>query len=172
LGLFDRLVSKKLTRMGIPEGPTEVGWVAGALMMVRREVFDSIGLMDEGYFLYYEETDFALRARKAGWSCWHVPQSRIVHLVGQSSGVTRRDGPRKRVPQYWFESRRRYFVLNHGQAYAAFTDFMVILALLVSRLRRLVQPNRDPASPYFLRDLVTHSALLNSSKNLRPRKIT
>jgi GT2 family glycosyltransferase len=52
LGIFDRLVEKKLTRMGIPEEPTEVGWVAGALMMVRREVFQDIGLMDEGYFLY------------------------------------------------------------------------------------------------------------------------
>jgi len=171
LGIFDRLVEKKLTRMGIPEEPTEVGWVAGALMMVRREVFRDIGLMDEGYFLYYEETDFMLRARRAGWSCWHVPESRIVHLVGQSSGVTRRDGAPRRLPRYWFESRRRYFVLNHGRAYAALTDALVILALGVQGLRRIIQPERG-RTPGFTRDFLDQSVLLKRSKGLSPRKIS
>ncbi len=171
LGLVDRLLSRWVTRIGIPEQPTQVDWVSGAHMIIRREVIDAIGLMDEGYFLYYEETDFTLRARRAGWDCWHVPQSRIVHLVGQSSGVMMRDGKPRRLPKYWFESRRRYFTLNHGRLYAALTDLVVLAAFGLWRLRRALQrkPDRDP--PCFARDLLSHGAVLNGHGSLRSRVI-
>ena len=65
--------------------PAGVDWVAGASMIVRREVFDAVGLLDEHYFMYFEEVDFCLRARKAGWTCWYVPEARVVHLVGQGA---------------------------------------------------------------------------------------
>jgi N-acetylglucosaminyl-diphospho-decaprenol L-rhamnosyltransferase len=159
IGAFARLVEPFLTQVPIPEQPREIDWVSGAFMIVRRSVFETIGLLDEAYFLYFEETDFTLRARRAGWTCWHVPQSRIVHLVGQSSGVTRRGEAPKRLPSYWFESRTRYFALNHGAAYSAVTDLLVVAACAVSAVRRLVQPalRRDP--PRFIRDLLQFSAL-------------
>ncbi len=160
LGLFDRLARRSLARPGIPEVPTEVDWVSGAHMMIRWRVFEDIGLMDEGYFLYYEETDFTLRARRAGWRCWHIPQSRIVHLVGQSSGLSSRDARPPRRPGYWFESRRRYFVLNHGCLYAAITDGLVLIALTLSRLRSLVQPRINSGPPRFFRDLMSYSPIL------------
>ena len=161
LGVLDRLLERHLSRLGIPQVPREVDWVSGAFMLVRKAVIERVGLMDEGYFLYYEETDFTRRARLAGWGCWHVPQSRIVHLVGQSSGVTVHDGPPTRVPAYWFESRRRYFVLNHGRAYAALTDLAVILVYPLGRLRKLLRrtPYRSP--PHYYADFIRHSALFN-----------
>jgi len=171
LGLVDRLLGRWATRIGIPEQPTQVDWVSGAHMIIRREVIDAIGLMDEGYFLYYEETDFTLRARRAGWDCWHVPQSRIVHLVGQSSGVTLRDGKPRRLPKYWFESRRRYFILNHGRLYAALTDLIVLAAFGVWRLRRVLQRKPDSDPPCFIRDLLRHGAILNGRGSLRPRAV-
>ena len=63
-------VSTMLGRFRVP-GPIETephrtDWVNGASLMVRREVFDSVGLMDEGYFLYFEETDYCRRARRRG----------------------------------------------------------------------------------------------------------
>lgn len=160
IGLLDRLWAHRLTRLGIPQQPLQVDWVSGAFMLIRKDVIDQIGLMDERYFLYFEETDYTRRARLAGWDCWHVPQARIVHLVGQASGVTVRNQPRKRVPGYWFESRRRFFVLHHGRAYAALADLGVVLAYplgrLLDRLRR--RPHR--AAPHFLGDFLRHSALL------------
>lgn len=160
--VLDRLFERYLSRLGIPQVPREVDWVSGAFMLVRKAVIDRIGLMDESYFLYYEETDFTRRARLAGWRCWHVPQSRIVHLVGQSSGVTVHDGPPRRVPAYWFESRRRYFVLHHGRVYAALTDLAVILVYPLGRLRKLLRrrPHRNP--PHYYLDFIRHCALLNS----------
>lgn len=65
--------------------PVAVDWLAGACMMVRRAVLDEIGLFDEGYFFYMEESDLCLRARRAGWVVELVPSSRVIHQGGGSS---------------------------------------------------------------------------------------
>lgn len=160
VGLLDRLFHRHLTRVGIPQEPREVDWVSGAFMLIRKSVIDQIGLMDETYFLYFEETDYTRRARLAGWSCWHVPQARIVHLVGQASGVTVRNQPKKRVPGYWFDSRRRYFVLHHGRLYAALADLGVLLTNPVGRVLDRLRRKPTRTGPHFLRDLLRHSALV------------
>ncbi len=159
IGALDRLFHRRLTRMGVPQQPVEVDWVSGAYMLVRRSVIEQVGLMDETYFLYFEETDFTRRAKLAGWRCWHVPQSRIVHLVGQSSGVTVRNQPKRRVPGYWFESRRRYFVLHHGRTYAAVTDLVVVLCYPLGRLLDMARRKPNRSSPQFIGDFIRHSAL-------------
>ncbi|MGY4828002.1 glycosyltransferase family 2 protein [Sphaerotilaceae bacterium SBD11-9] len=169
VGVLDRLFERQLTRLGIPEQPRQVDWVSGAFVMFRKAVIDDIGLMDEGFFLYFEETDYLHRAQKAGWSCWHVPQSRVVHLVGQSSGVTNRNQAPKRVPAYWFESRRRYFVRHHGRLNTALGDLLVIMAYPVGRLLRWLRRKPDRAAPHFLRDFIRHSAILHGES--RPQII-
>jgi N-acetylglucosaminyl-diphospho-decaprenol L-rhamnosyltransferase len=135
-------------------------WLPGASMMIRRQVFDAIGLMDENYFLYYEETDFCLQARRAGWSCWYVPQSRVMHIAGQSTGVTAETASPKRLPQYVFDSRRRYFVKNHGWLYAAMTDLSWLVGYGLWSVRRVIQrkPNTDP--PCLFLDSLRNSVLL------------
>jgi hypothetical protein len=170
LGIVDRLLERHLTRVGIPEEPRPIDWVSGALMIIRREVFEDVGLMDEGYFLYYEETDFTLQARRAGWPCWHIPASRVVHLVGHSLGVTERVARPKRRHKCWFESRRRYFVLNHGRLNAMVTDVFAIGGHMLWRLRRLIQRKPDSDPPCFLRDLIRHSALIHGRGSLAPRQ--
>jgi GT2 family glycosyltransferase len=123
-------------------------------MIVRRQVFADVGLLDAGFFLYYEEVDFCLNARRAGWSAWYVPSSRVVHLGGRSTGVTGASAASRRRPRYWFESRRRYFVKNHGRLYAFAADLAWAAGFAVWRVRRVVQrkPDRDP--PYLLWDFV------------------
>lgn len=142
--------------------PRSCDWLSGASLMIRRRTLDEVGLMDENYFLYYEETDLCLRARSLGWPCWFVPDSRVVHLVGASTGVTtRRPEVRRRRPTYWFESRQRYFVKNHGLAYAALTDLALVIS---SGLRRLVETLRGRQTtipPHFESDLVRNSAVVS-----------
>jgi len=144
--------------------PHETGWVAGASMIIRREVFDDVGLMDEGYFMYYEEVDFCLRANRAGWPCWYVPDSRVVHLVGQASGVTDTRAVPKRRPAYWFESRRRYFVKNHGLVYALIADTVWALGFATYRVRQALQRKPDTDPPKLLYDFIRHSVLLKGAK--------
>jgi GT2 family glycosyltransferase len=144
--------------------PHQTDWVAGASMMIRREVFESIGLLDEKYFMYFEEVDFCLRANRAGWKCWYVPESRVVHYVGQSSGVTDTKRPPKRLPTYWFDSRRRYFLKNYGWLYAALTDVIWILGFTIWRWRRVVQRKPDDDPPKLWSDFLLNSIFLKGGQ--------
>jgi GT2 family glycosyltransferase len=170
-GIRSRLVSRILCEhvgaktMG--RQAAQVDWVAGACMMVRRRVFQDIGLMDEGYFLYFEEVDFCLRARRAGWTCWYVPQSRVMHISGQSTGVSASDRTLDRMPTYWFASRSRFFVKNHGLAYARLADlaFGIGRAIWSARQRLLGRQNEDP--PGFLGDFWRTSVLFKSRRSVR-----
>jgi len=59
-------------------------WVSGACMLVRRSAIDQVGLLDERFFMYFEDNDWCLRMRKAGWEIRYFPDAAIVHLGGQS----------------------------------------------------------------------------------------
>jgi glycosyltransferase involved in cell wall biosynthesis len=65
--------------------PMEVDWVSGACMVVRREAVDDVGLMDERFFLYWEDADWCRRMWNKGWKVVYFPQDSIVHYVGVSS---------------------------------------------------------------------------------------
>jgi N-acetylglucosaminyl-diphospho-decaprenol L-rhamnosyltransferase len=132
-------------------------WVSGAAMLIRREVFERIGLLDEGFFLYYEETDFALRAARAGFECWYLPESRVLHYCGQATGVTGAGASRRRVPRYWYESRRRYFTKHHGRLYAALADAAWVTGASIRRTRGALhaKPASDP--PHQYRDFLQYN---------------
>lgn len=160
IGIVDRLLRKKIARVPISDSAHEIGWVSGAAMMVRTEIIEKIGLFDEKYFLYYEETDFILRAFRAGWTCWHVPQARIVHLVGYSSGVTVRHRRPGRKPTYWFDSRRRFYLKNHGAWYAAAADVAAVAGLTLAMLRRVMTLRKNNDPPRLLGDFIRNSVFL------------
>src|SRR6185295_15355436 len=88
LGVVTKLLSRWVSAPPPRNEAHETDWVAGAAMLIRREVIEHLGLFDPDYFMYYEEVDFCLRAKRMGWRCWYVPSARIVHLVGRSSGIT------------------------------------------------------------------------------------
>lgn len=167
LGIVSKLLSNWVVAQKMGDQPQQVDWLPGASMMIRREVFEAIGLMDEEYFLYYEETDFCLQAKRAGWSCWYVPNSKVMHIAGQSTGVTARDATPKRLPQYVFDSRRRYFVKNHGLIYAALTDFVWSLGFTIWKLRRVVQRKPDTDPPFLLLDTLRNSVFIKGSKYVK-----
>jgi N-acetylglucosaminyl-diphospho-decaprenol L-rhamnosyltransferase len=157
LGLFTRLFRRWRIAPAARDEAHRCGWVAGACMLIRREVFEQIGLLDEGYFMYYEEVDFCRRAAKQEFECWYEPSARVVHLVGQSSGVTDTKRPPRRLPAYWFESRRRYFEKNHGVAYRIAADLAWTLGQTIHALYRPLRgkPNTDP--PFMIRDFLSHA---------------
>ena len=164
LGVVTNLLSRWVVAPPVSDETYQTDWVAGASMIVRREVFETAGLMDEDYFMYYEEKDFCLQAKKAGWSCWYVTQSRVVHLVGQSSGVTDTKRPPKRLPQYLFDSRRRYFIKNYGWLYAALADHAWASGFALWRLRRVIQRKPDNDPPKVFSDFLRNSVLVRGGE--------
>jgi GT2 family glycosyltransferase len=128
IGLVTRLLRPWVVPRIMTKTPQPVDWVSGASMMIRAAVFAAIGGLDENYFLYFEETDFCFRARKAGYSTWYVPESRVMHISGQSTKVDERNAAPKRMPHYWFESRRRFFAMTYGVRRAMVIDIVALLA--------------------------------------------
>lgn len=90
-------------------GPIDVDWVSGACMMVRREAFEAVDGFDERFFLYWEDADFCLRLRRAGWSVVYNPGERVTHLTGRSSARAQR-----RSLLAFHRSAYRYFRKNSG----------------------------------------------------------
>jgi hypothetical protein len=129
--------------------------VSGASMIIRREVIEAIGPLDEGLYTYFDDIDFCLNARRAGWQTWFVPESRVIHLEGASTGI--KATTVKRRPAYWFEARRRFFLKNYGALYTALVDAAYLAGFALWRLRRLVQGKPDTDPPHMLADSLRHS---------------
>lgn len=106
----------------------EVDWVMGACIMVRREVIQQVGGLDEDFFMYSEELDWCRRIRQAGWKIVYLPIAQVVHYMGQSSDQV--------VAQrhiYFQTSKVRYFRKHHGRL-AAGVLRVVLLAMYVWQL--------------------------------------
>jgi N-acetylglucosaminyl-diphospho-decaprenol L-rhamnosyltransferase len=153
-----RFLSRAQIALPVQDTPHRADWVCGAAMMVRSTVFERIGLLDEQFFLYYEETDLALRAARAGFETWYVPASRIVHYCGQSSGITGSRADATRVPRYWYASRKHYFEKHHGPTYGWLADAAWLTGSITRRCRRALLQRPAHAPPHQLRDFVRFSA--------------
>jgi len=68
-----------------PDQTQEVDAVSGAFLMIRRRVVEDIGLLDERFFMYGEELDWCVRAKRAGWTVMYYPAAEIVHYKGEST---------------------------------------------------------------------------------------
>jgi N-acetylglucosaminyl-diphospho-decaprenol L-rhamnosyltransferase len=165
IGLLNRLLRPWMVAQHMTNVPQPVDWICGASMMIRPSVFSAVGGLDENYFLYFEETDFCKRARTAAFSTWYVPESRVMHITGQSTKVTDLAGGPKRLPAYWFESRRRYFAVTFGIGHAILIDIVALTAHSFGWLKRVATMTRHRAVPYFVRDLLRHSVLWRRNRN-------
>jgi GT2 family glycosyltransferase len=104
--------------------PIEVDSVIGACMMIRREAIEQVGLLDEDYFLFLEETDWCYRMKGMGWKIYHVPQAEVYHFQGKGVEIER-----KRARIEYFHSRYHFFKKNRGISHWA-----ALLAGLMIRL--------------------------------------
>jgi GT2 family glycosyltransferase len=158
LGPVSRALANTRVPMDMPDNLTEardVDWLAGASLMMRRSMLDQIGVFDERYFLYFEETDLSLRGQRAGYRIAYVPTSRVMHIGSVSTGM----GKWQRTPRYWFRSRWYYFVKNHGRIAALGATLVHLMGGIIHRLRSILQ-NKPSADPHrFLFDLASHDAI-------------
>lgn len=111
-------ITKLLNRWHVPlpvsDAPMEMEWGSFAAALIRKEVLEEVGVLDEGYFLYFDDVDYGRMARNKGWRIKYFPEPRIVHLIGRSNPVEELTALRKRKPAYWYEARAHYFKKFYG----------------------------------------------------------
>ena len=90
-------------------------WIGFACVLIRRAVIEQIGLLDEGYFMYFEDADYCRRARAAGWQIRYLPQLRVVHFLGSSSDVNHQHTDLRRRPRYYYAARAHYYRTHYGR---------------------------------------------------------
>jgi len=74
-----------MSDLPLPRAPEPVEAISGAFMFARREALETVGLMDDNYFLHCEDLDWCMRFRQAGWKILFVPQVRVMHWKGLST---------------------------------------------------------------------------------------
>jgi N-acetylglucosaminyl-diphospho-decaprenol L-rhamnosyltransferase len=164
LAVLDKLFPNYVLTYPATDMAHQSDWVSGSSMMVRKEVFENVGLLDESYFLYFEEVDFFRRVNHAGWQTWYVPESKVMHMEGVSTGIKLA----KRRPAYWYESRRRYFIKHSGVFGLIAADLMWTMGRLGYLSRKLLklgaqQKNNDPK--WLMWDLLSGDILAVLSGN-------
>ena len=155
-GPVTRLLGSRQVAVPIRDEPTRVDWVSGSSLMMRRAVMEMLGPMDEGYFLYFEEADYCARAAEAGFSCWYVPESRIVHIGGQATGVTGQGRRINRRPRYWFFARARFFLHQYGAAKTHLANLLWLIGYPIGGAIAALRGKRRGDPPRFWLDFLTH----------------
>jgi N-acetylglucosaminyl-diphospho-decaprenol L-rhamnosyltransferase len=107
-----------------------VDWVVGACLLVRREAFEQVGGLDEGFFMYSEELDWCRRIKDAGWEVVYLPTATVIHHEGKSSEQV---VPARHIR--FQTSKVRYFRKHHGSYQAEMLRWF-LLATYVYQLAR------------------------------------
>ena len=142
--------------VAIPLGSEEpADWVSFACVMLDGAMLAEIGPMDEGYFLYFEDAEYAERARAAGWGIVQAEAATVVHRRGGSSPVKSLGAAKKRLPRYFYESRARYYRTRYGLAGLALANALWGAGRLLGYARRVVGKASGRAVEAEARDIWT-----------------
>ena len=109
-----RLLRRRDVPLPHPVSVDTIEWASFACILLRGEMIRQIGPMDEGYFLYFEDAEYCLRARRAGWRIGFAPDAVAVHFRGGSGPVKSLSKERRRLPAYYYASRTRFLHQAHG----------------------------------------------------------
>jgi GT2 family glycosyltransferase len=140
-------VTRLLRNWDVPIQPDEPSapfdWTSFCCALIRREVMQEIGVLDEKYFLYFDDVDYCRSARNAGWEITHVPEAVVVHYEGQSNPVVENARKMERRPPYWYVSRSWYFTKFYGKPGLVLANLCWYGGRSISLLRELLG-NKKP----------------------------
>jgi len=137
----------------VSDKPMTCDWTSFACVLIRLEVIEQIGGLDEGFFLYFDDIDYCRRVRQHGWSVLHWPGARVVHLRGGSGPVKQLSAERKRRPRYWYASRAHYYRKFYGRFGLWRANTFWWIGRVISRLREMMFRERSSACQHEWRDI-------------------
>ncbi len=157
----------------------EVGFITGCAMLVKKEVFaalgeprpagraalraslapserEKIGLLDERFFLYYEDTDFCLKAKKAGFKCFFAPKAKIWHKIPVESLKTKLSGAVEKIGApsvHYYHHRNALLLIQNNAPFAIkiIKHFWVVWKLLKQSIKIIFFPSKREASSAIVR---------------------
>ncbi len=154
-GPVTRLLSHYDVQVARMDQPQAVDWIGFACVLIRREVLQQVGMLDEGFFMYFEDADYCRRVRETGWRVMYWPQLRIVHLMGASSQISSRPAALKRRPRYYYAARTRYYWKHYGRMGLLSANLLWWLGRTISVSRELIGQKQPHIRPQEWRDIWT-----------------
>lgn len=133
----------------VKEKKQKVDFITGCCMLIKKELIDRIGNLDERFFLYYEDVDFCLRARKAGYDCLIVPNSKIWHKI--SSSVSKLGSPK--VLRYHYRNALLLTEKNAPFLIRIFRHFWAGLIFLKQLLKLTILPEAREQSKAIIKGI-------------------
>jgi len=101
--------------------------VSGACMLIRREVLDKVGLLDERFFAYQEDSDFCKRTRQAGWKVVYLPAAKITHYGGKGGATVHF----YKSLYEWHHSYYLYYRKHFARGYSTFFNHLIYLIIFL-----------------------------------------
>lgn len=127
-----------------PEQTHEVDAVSGAFLMIRKKVVEQIGLLDERFFMYGEELDWCLRAKRAGWAVMYHPDAQIVHYKGESTKYNSR-----KAAIEFYRAMYLFHKKHFAQGYSPLMNGLIYTGIVCKAFlawRQFLLPTRPGAS--------------------------
>lgn len=137
-GPVTKLLKRHEVALTLAPADAQIEWASFACILLNGRMVDQIGPMDEGYFLYYEDSEYCLRARRAGWHIVRAPDAVAIHFRGGSGPVKELARARKRAPEYYYRSRSRFLTQAHGKAGLLAANLAWCLGRGIAQMRRLM----------------------------------
>lgn len=164
-GPITKLLSRHVVALQPPVNPKVVEWVSFACVLLRADMIAQIGPMDEGYFLYFEDSEYCLRARRAGWDITHAPDAKVMHYEGGSGDVVAAKTGRRKLPAYYYASRSRFLYQAHGRIGLWGANLLWSLGRVIAQTRRLFGKPVPAAADAEYKDI-----WINAMRPLGPRR--
>lgn len=122
-------------------------WIPGAAMLVKGEVIELVGGMDEDYFLYFEETDWLEQIGLAGFCIYADGGAVVEHIEGVSTGVVGGKVQRSDLPPYWYQSWRRFWVKNRTRGDTLLAALLFAAGIATGSIKRRLKKQQGGSGP-------------------------
>lgn len=152
-GIITRLLKRYNVPLQPSHQPSQPDWTSFACVLIRYEVFQEIGLLDECFFMYFEDVDFCKRAHKAGYEILHWPFASVIHLGGQSSEFNHTQSKKQRLPSFYYHSRAHYFCKFFGSHGLIAMNLFRVLGRSISIIKELLLKKERCVPLYQHRDI-------------------
>jgi len=107
----------------------QVDAISGGFFMVRKEVIDQVGVLDESYFMYGEDLDWAYRIKERGWEIWYEPSAQVLHKKKQSGRNSSNVETRKKTKEYFYSTMKLFYKKHYQKKYSTIITLFVITLL-------------------------------------------